>query len=83
MLFQWAAPVWALMRKIDDVAPDGVRVVIKWREMVVGASIFIPCINTDKVLTETTQVSHTKGITLEHRVRIEGAKLGVRFWRTE
>ena len=40
--------------------------------MVVGASIFIPCINTDKVLTETTQVSHTKGITLEHRVRIEG-----------
>ena len=74
--------MWALMRKIDDVAPDGVRVVIKWREMVVGSSIFIPCINTDKVLTETIQVGHNKGMTLEHKVRMEKGKLGVRFWRT-
>jgi len=50
--------------------------------MVVGSSIFIPCINTDKVLTETTQVGHTKGMTLEHKVRIEKGRLGVRFWRT-
>ena len=70
------------MWKIDDVAPDGVRIVIKWKEMVVGASIFIPCINTDKVLTETTQISHTKGMTLEHKVRIEKGRLGVRFWST-
>ena len=70
------------MRKIDDVAPDGIRVVIKWTDMVVGASMFIPCINTDKVLTETTQISHTKGMTLEHKVRIEKGRLGVRFWRT-
>ena len=70
------------MRKIDDGAPDGVRIVIKWKEMVVGASIFIPCINTDKVLTETTQIGHTKGMTLEPKVRVEKGKLGVRFWRT-
>ena len=70
------------MRKIDDVAPDGIRIVIKWTYMVVGASMFIPCINTDKVLRETIEVGHTKGMTLQHEVRVEKGKLGVRFWRT-
>ena len=50
--------------------------------MVVGASMFIPCINTDKVLREIIEVGHTKGMTLQHEVRVEKGKLGVRFWRT-
>ena len=31
-----------------DLYPDGVRVVVKWDELQVGMSIFIPCINTQQ-----------------------------------
>ena len=33
--------------KVDDLNPDGVRIVVKWDDMVVGASVFIPCVKTE------------------------------------
>ena len=30
--------------KKDDLNPDGVRIIVKWDDMVAGSSVFIPCI---------------------------------------
>ena len=40
------------MLRLDDLDPDGVKVVVDWGKMVVGASVFIPCINTQKAITK-------------------------------
>jgi hypothetical protein len=42
--------------KLYDVNPDGVRIVVDWGAMVVGSSIFIPCINTNKALQQVKRI---------------------------
>ena len=34
--------------KVDDLNPDGLRITVDWEDMSVGASIFVPCVNTEK-----------------------------------
>ncbi len=68
--------------KDDDINPDGVRVVIDWDQMVVGASVFVPCINTQGATKELTRISSSKGWKSHVLVRVEDGKLGVRMWRT-
>jgi len=34
------------MRRIDELSPDGVLIVVQWDVMGVGSSAFIPCIDT-------------------------------------
>jgi len=65
-----------------DLNPDGVRVVVRWDDMVVGASIFVPCINTDEATKELRRISKDKGWESHVLVRVEDGKLGVRMWRT-
>ena len=36
--------------KISDLNPDGVRIIVAWDELVIGASVFIPCINTEEAI---------------------------------
>ena len=38
--------------KISDLNPDGVRIIVAWDELVVGASVFIPCINTEEAMKQ-------------------------------
>lgn len=66
----------------DDLNPDGVRVVIDWGSMVVGSSIFIPCINTHGATEELRRICVVKGWEHSTVVRVEDGKLGVRMWRT-
>jgi hypothetical protein len=66
----------------SDIAPDGVRIVIDWEKMVVGASVFIPCINTDSAKKQVTKMFKQQKWGLQHHVRIEGGKIGLRIWRT-
>ena len=68
--------------KIDDLNPDGVRIVVKWDDMVVGASVFIPCINTEEAMRQAAKIVVGKGYETEARVVIESEILGVRIWRT-
>lgn len=70
------------MLKILDLDPDGVRVVVDWENMVIGASIFVPCINTEKALTQVKGVAKIKDWEIVTRVVIEDNKLGLRVWRT-
>ena len=68
--------------KYDDLNPDGVRVVVNWKAMVIGASVFVPCINTVLATKELKRIVGSKGWESETQVRIEDNKLGVRLWRT-
>jgi hypothetical protein len=70
------------MRKLDDIAPDGVRIIVRWDSMVVGASVFIPCINARKAREQVNVIFKKKGWKYLAKTTIESDKLGVRIWRT-
>jgi hypothetical protein len=67
--------------KTDDLHPDGVRIIVKWDEMVVGASAFIPCINTEEAKKQIAKIAKTKGWDVQTHPRIEDGRFGVRMWR--
>tara|TARA_R110000751_G_scaffold305248_1_gene421504 strand:- start:5472 stop:5642 length:171 start_codon:yes stop_codon:yes gene_type:complete len=54
---------------------------VEWDGMVVGASIFVPCINTKKAIYQAKRITTEKGWGITGKTRIEGGKLGVRIWR--
>ena len=56
-----------------DINPDGVRIVLDWDAFVVGASFFVPCINTDLAVKQLTTITDN---------RLQHGRLGVRIWRT-
>ena len=70
------------MLKLDDIAPDGVRIVVRWDQMGVGASVFVPCINARKAREQVNVIFKRKGWQYIAKTTIEGNKLGVRIWRT-
>ena len=55
--------MWSLMPilKIDDIAPDGARIVIDWDNMGIGYSIFIPCLESEQALKQVKVVTDRKG----------------------
>jgi hypothetical protein len=68
--------------RIDDLNPDGVKVIVQWDSMVVGASVFIPCVDTEKAKQQITKIAELKTWQVEMRVRIEDKMFGLRIWRT-
>ena len=68
--------------KLYDVNPDGVRIVVDWGAMVVGSSIFIPCINTNKALQQVKRICVEElRWEIVAKVVIEKPLSGVRVWR--
>ncbi len=76
----WA--VYQKTQKFDDLNPDGVKVVVVWERMVVGASVFIPCVNTLRATHQAKGIAELKSWRIEVRTRIENKMFGVRIWRT-
>ena len=68
--------------KIDDLNPDGLRVTVAWGDMGVTASVFIPCVNTEKCITQLGKLAKRKKWKFDTQVCIEGNKLGLRAWRS-
>ena len=68
--------------KTDDINPDTVKIIIQWDKMVVGASVFVPCIDTEKAKRQLEKVAELKSWQVAMRVRIENEMFGVRIWRT-
>ena len=68
--------------KKDDLNPDGVRIIVKWDDMVTGSSVFIPCINTQEAMRQSAKILIDKDYKTEARVVIENKILGIRIWRT-
>jgi hypothetical protein len=68
--------------KTHDLNPDGVRIVVDWGAMVVGSSIFVPCIDTDKALTQIKRICVDEmGWDVIAKAVISGSHTGVRVWR--
>lgn len=68
--------------KIDDLNPDGVRIIVKWDDLVVGTSAFIPCVNTEEAMRQAAKILVGRDYKTEARVVVEDEILGVRIWRT-
>ena len=68
--------------KTDDINPDTVKIIVQWDKMVVGASVFVPCIDTEKAKQQLEKVAELKSWQVAMRVRIETEMFGVRIWRT-
>lgn len=63
--------------------PDGVPYYVKDLDFCkIGASFFIPCINTSRAVKQARELSDELDLDIEHAVRIEDGFIGVRFWRT-
>jgi hypothetical protein len=65
-----------------DLHPDGVRIVIDWDKMVIGASVFVMCLNTRKAQDQLKEIAKTRSWEFKTQVRIEDSKMGIRVWRT-
>ncbi len=70
-----------VIRQEGQVCPDGVVIKINWDDFVVGASVFIPAINLTELNKQMQIIAKEKEIKLKGFDRIEGGKLGMRFWR--
>ena len=68
--------------KVDDLNPDTIKIIVDWSSMVVGASVFIPCVNNVKAKEQLHKIIADKGWRAEIRTRIENEMFGVRIWRT-
>jgi hypothetical protein len=63
------------------VSPDGVPLKINWDAMVIGSSLFIPCINTVRAKNQVTRFMDKRGWRVVIEERIEHEYLGIRVWR--
>jgi hypothetical protein len=70
-----------MAKRINDLDPDGVRIIVPWEELRVGGSVFVPCINTEACERQVQGVAKRLGISLTCRKRIEAPYLGLRIWR--
>lgn len=71
-----------LSKKLDGiVCPDGIEILVNWKELEVGMSVFVPAINTKELKKQLKDAAFFQNMTIESRDMIENKKLGVRFWR--
>jgi len=63
-----------------DLAPDGVRILVDWDKFVIGASVFVPAINTPELIDQFYYAAPREW-QITHRTRVENGRWGVRFWR--
>jgi len=61
---------------------EGIPVIIEWHAMVLGASFFIPALDTGPLVKNILYNARQLGIRLKYKEKIENGLLGVRFWRT-
>ena len=71
----------SLKRWGSEINPDGVPIRVVWRDFVVGASVFIPAVNITRLARQMNVAARKRNMTLKWAERIEGGKLGARFWR--
>lgn len=68
--------------KVDDLNPDGLRITVNWEAMDVAASIFVPCVNTDKGKEQLRKIAKRRDWKFDMHICVENDRLGLRVWRT-
>ena len=63
------------------INPDGADIVLMWHLLDVGASFFVPCINTTKAKRQIRRQAYVRHYGIEIRCRIENGLHGLRVWR--
>ncbi len=66
---------------LDQIAPDGVLIIIDWGRLKVGSSVFVPCINTTLAKRQVGEIFARRGWDMRFVIRPERELWGVRFWR--
>lgn len=66
---------------IDQIAPDGLLIVVEWDNMRVGSSVFIPCIDTTEAIKQVRRIFERKGWRMRIAIRPEKGIWGIRIWR--
>jgi hypothetical protein len=54
---------------------------VNWAKFIVGASVFIPCLDTDAALAEVTMVTKRLRYKIRTRVAVDKGVYGLRVWR--
>jgi hypothetical protein len=54
---------------------------INWAKFAVGASFFIPCLDTEVALAEITTVTKRLGYKIKTQVSVDEGIYGLRVWR--
>ncbi len=65
----------------EDLAPDGVRIIVDWDKFTVGTSFFVPCVDVLEAKKQVKKVVEARSWKVDSRLRIEDECFGVRFWR--
>lgn len=69
------------MLRLDDLNPDGIRIVVDWLRFTPGASIFIPCLNLEKCEVQVKTVAARKRWKIQTQIWVQNNILGLRVWR--
>ena len=70
------------MKNQEAVFNEGIPVIIEWHAMVLGASFFIPALDTEPLIKNILILAKQHGIRLKYKEKIENELIGIRFWRT-
>jgi|TARA_R110000868_G_scaffold7392_3_gene40276 hypothetical protein len=64
-----------------NLAPDTIPISVVIKPFVVGASFFLPCIDTTEAKKQAHNLFKKRNITIKTAVVIENERYGVRIWR--
>lgn len=70
-----------MARRLTDLDPDGLRIVVPWYTLLPGMSVFVPCINVPRCERQVDAIAHRLQITLTHKRCTWNGYLGLRVWR--
>lgn len=70
-----------MLAKDDILFPDSIRIIIKWDEMRVGGSVFVPCMDTITCKAQIQGVAERRGWEVKAHTCEENGLWGVRMWR--
>ena len=63
------------------ISNEGIPVVIEWHAMNLGASFFIPALNTEPLIEQILSEAKQRKFKLVHKEVVENGLIGLRFWR--
>ena len=70
-----------MVHRLNDLAPDGLRIIVPWHELEPGMSVFIPCINVGACEREAKKIAVRLQIDVVCRRGTQDNILGLRIWR--
>lgn len=69
------------LKRLTDMAPDGVTLVVDWEKFTPGASVFIPTMRHRDTIKHLLRAANLEPQDIQFRVRVEDGQYGVRVWR--